>query len=67
MWDIHRREYVLISNMLKCPGWRQIVEKAFAVSDKAVGRALDSIDLDEYTPSRAIPRSWNFLCDSYFK
>ena len=61
VWDIHGREYMLISNMLKCPGGRQMVGKAFAASDKAVGRALDSIDLDEYTPSHAIPRSWNFL------
>jgi len=67
LWDIQGREYVHVSNMMKCPGGRPMVEKAFAVSDKSLGRAIDSIELDEYTPSRHVPVWWGFLSTSLYQ
>lgn len=64
LWDIHGREYLHLSNMINCPGGRPMVEKAFAVSDKSLGRAIDSIDLDDYTPLYAMSGSWMFLWTS---
>jgi phosphohistidine swiveling domain-containing protein len=61
VWNINGREYIHISNMLKCPSGRVMVEKAFAMSDKSLGRAIDSIELDEYTPSHPLPGAWKFI------
>lgn len=61
IWDIHGRQYIHVSNMIKCPGGRPMVEKAFALSDKSLGRAIASINLDDYTSSYAFRGSWRFV------
>lgn len=52
MWNIHGREYMQISNILKTTGGSALIDKAFRTYDKALDRALSSIDLKEYTPSK---------------
>ena len=49
VWSLHGREYMNISNYLKTPGGSSFVGK-IKEADPSIGRALDSIDLDEYTP-----------------
>lgn len=51
MWNIHGREYLQISNILKTTGGNALIDKAFRTYDKSLDRALSSIDLKDYTPS----------------
>ena len=52
MWNIHGREYMQISNILKTTGGKALIDKAFRTYDKSLDRALSSIDLKDYTPSK---------------
>ena len=52
MWNIHGREYMQISNILKTTGGSALIDKAFRTYDKALDRALSSINLNDYTPSK---------------
>ena len=52
MWNIHGREYLQISNILKTTGGKALIDKAFRTYDKSLDRALNSIDLTDYTPSK---------------
>lgn len=49
VWNLHGRQYMNISNFLKTPGGPLLVQK-IGEGDPAIGRAFDSINLEEYTP-----------------
>ena len=66
MWNIHGREYMQISNIMKTTGGRTLIDKAVRTYDKSLDRALDSIDLDDYNPTK-VPEGakgilWKQLC-----
>ncbi len=48
-WTLHGRQYIVISNYLKATGGSAMI-KHIGQSDPSIGRALDSINLDDYTP-----------------
>lgn len=52
MWNLHGREYVLLSTILKTTGGKALVDKVYRTYDKSLDRALNSIDLKDYTPSK---------------
>ena len=66
VWNLHGREYMQISNTMKATGGRAFLDKAVRTYDKTLDRAFDSIDLDDYTPSK-VPEGakgflWKQLC-----
>lgn len=51
IFNVHGREYINVSNMLKVTGGQAMVDKALRSNDKSIDRAFATIDLKEYTPS----------------
>lgn len=51
VWNLHGREYMSISNMMKMTGGKAMINTVLRSYDKALDRAFDSIDLKDYEPS----------------
>ena len=49
MWHIHGREYIHVSNLMKTTVGRITIEKMIGNYDSSIGRALASIDLEDYS------------------
>jgi len=52
VWNIHGRQYMNISNLLTMTGGHAMLDKGFRSYDKAIDRALNSIDINDYVPSK---------------
>lgn len=50
VWEIHGREYINLSNVLSTWGGETIVVKLFSLYEGTTRRALEMLDLKEYTP-----------------
>ena len=69
LWSIHGREYIQVSNLLKTNSGRSIVDKMIGSYDPMIGRAIESINLDDYTPLE-FPEgvrglTWGFIKDAF--
>ena len=61
VWNLHGREYVHVSNMLKITGGHSIVNKTLRKYEKSLDRAFSTIDLKDYTPSTVPPGAKGIL------
>mmetsp|Transcript_20628 Transcript_20628/g.43113 ORF Transcript_20628/g.43113 Transcript_20628/m.43113 type:complete len:966 (-) Transcript_20628:174-3071(-) len=50
VWSLHGREYMHLSNMMKTTGGHALVDKMITGYDPSIARAIDTIDLADYTP-----------------
>jgi pyruvate,water dikinase len=50
LWSLHGRQYIHVSNYFKSTGGEATITKLMGNYDPAIGRAFESIDLEDYTP-----------------
>lgn len=58
VWDIHGRQYLLVSNMLKVGGF---MKKAFSMYDTPTKQVFEELDTTEYIPDKTPEKCKRYL------
>lgn len=61
IWELHGREYIVLSNLLAMTGGTSVVQTAVAAQGEHAKRALDTINLKEYKPLQVTKKNKYFF------
>ena len=61
IWELHGRQYLLLSNMLPTTAGESMVKATLGVQGGSSQRAFEALDLKEYTPAKVTEKNKNFF------
>jgi len=61
IWEIHGRQYLLLSNMLATTAGESMVKATLGVQGGCSQRAFEALNLKEYTPAKVTQKNKNFF------